>query len=37
MMNKKKLVSLEIDEMWSKIVAYKDFNEEEIFPNLKFG
>jgi len=32
---KKELASLDIDEMWSKIVAYKDFNEEEIFPNLK--
>lgn len=32
---KKILTSLELDEMWHKIVTYKDFNDEIIFPNLK--
>ncbi|KYN10134.1 hypothetical protein ALC57_17729 [Trachymyrmex cornetzi] len=32
---KNELAALEIDVMWGKIVEYKDFNDEKIFPNLK--
>ncbi|KYN10052.1 hypothetical protein ALC57_17824, partial [Trachymyrmex cornetzi] len=31
----KELASLEIDEMWGKILAHKDFNDEIMFPNLQ--
>ena len=32
---KKELASLEIDEMWSKILDLRDFDEEKMFPNLE--
>lgn len=32
---KKELASLKIDEMWKKILDFKDFNDEKMFPNLE--
>lgn len=32
---KKELASLEINEMWETIFKEKDFNGEQIFPNLE--
>lgn len=34
-LEKKELSSLEVDEMWRKILDFKDFNEEKMFPNLE--
>lgn len=32
---KKELASLEINEMWKKILEFKDFTQEKLFPNLE--
>jgi len=32
---KEELACLDIDEMWKKIVEYKDFNDEKVFVNLE--